>query len=777
MKSRDQSLMKCTMLIVEDDLAARDALRVTLGRKYPTLTLHVAQSGREGLQLFQQLKPEIVMTDIQMHGMSGLAMSQELRQLAPQTQIIVITAHSDTALLLDCINLGVSRYLLKPIEGALLFEAVDDCLERITLGNKVKAQHEELTESGEQLRLALDSAELGTWEYRLDSGEVFWDARCRRMFGVEAASRVDYRTAFGRIHSEDRASVSHTMGEAIAGAHDGVYHQEFRVVWPDGSVHWIASHGKIYFSTAGASRFIGANLDITDRVRSTEQLQESEARYRGLFSSLQEGFSLLEALITSDRVDYRFLEVNPAFEQLTGVGRDLLIGRTLSEVFPEMEERWLNCLEKVATTGAPDMLEHHAVAADRHYEVQVYSPCKGQVAALYSEVSERRKLQIEREKNERLESLGVLAGGIAHDFNNILMAIAGNISLARMQLEQNHTVDARLEDSEKAVAKAAALTRQLLTFARGGEPVKKILSAPALICEAASLFLSGGNCKADLKLPEDLWSLYADAGQIHQALNNLILNAVQSMPAGGMLSIIAANHTVEASDSRGIAPGRYLKIVIADQGCGMSAELLPRIFDPYFTTKATGSGLGLASVFSIVKRHEGAISVTSTPGAGTSFELLLPATRVGYDESLEEKGEKDAAHSKVATGCGRTVLVMDDEEMIRNLAALMLTKLGYRATTCSDGAEAVSLYRKSFGDAEPYAAVILDMTVPGGMGGKEAAHQIREVDGNAVLVISSGYTADPFLDEKREVQVNGLVAKPYNMKQLADELTRVLGPA
>jgi PAS domain S-box-containing protein len=777
MKSSHQSSMKCTMLIVEDDSTARDALRATLGRKYPTLTLHVAQGGREGLQLFQQLKPEIVMTDIQMHGMSGLAMSQELLQLAPQTQIIVITAHSNTTLLLDCINLGVSRYLLKPIEGALLFEAVDDCLERITLGNKVKAQHEELTESGEQLRLALDSAELGTWEYRLDSGEVFWDARCRRMFGVEAASRVDYRTALGRIHTEDRESVSRAMGETIAGAHDGVYHQEFRVVWPDGSVRWVASHGKIYSSAAGASRFIGANLDITDRVRATEQLQESEARYRGLFSSLQEGFSLLEALIAIDRVDYRFLEVNPAFEQLTGVGRDLLIGRTLSEVFPDFEERWLNCLEKVATTGAPDMLEHHAVASDRHYEVQVYSPCKGQVAALYSEVSERRKLQIEREKNERLESLGVLAGGIAHDFNNILMAIAGNISLARMQLEQNHTVDARLEDSEKAVAKAAALTRQLLTFARGGEPVKKVLSAPALICEAASLFLSGGNCKADLKLPEGLWSLYADPGQIHQALNNLILNAVQSMPAGGMLSIVAANHTVEASDCRGLAPGRYLKIVIADQGCGMPAELLPRIFDPYFTTKATGSGLGLASVFSIVKRHEGSISVTSTPGAGTSFELLLPASRGEHDELLEEKGEKDTAHFKAATGCGRAVLVMDDEEMIRNLAALMLTKLGYRATTCSDGAQAVSLYRKSFAGAEPFAAVILDMTVPGGMGGKQAAHLIREVDGDAVLVISSGYTADPFLDEKREVQVNGLVAKPYNMKQLADELVRVLGPA
>ncbi|GFO59238.1 hypothetical protein GMST_15630 [Geomonas silvestris] len=761
------------MLIVEDDTDALEALQTALARRYPELNLVAATNGAQGLQLFRQLRPQIVMSDIQMPGMSGIEMVQKLRSLAPETRVIIITAHLESRLLLDCLNLNVSRYLVKPVAKELLFEAVDDSLERIELEHQLKAQNVALLQSREQLRLALDAAALGTWDYRPGTGQVTWDERSQVMFGLEGV-QVEYRNVLGRIHPEDRNRVDLAVQRA-GETSGGDYHQEFRVVWPDGSIHWVSSQGKVYRDAEGEPRFIGANLDITARVQATEQLLLSESRYRGLFSSLQEGFSLLEGVIGPDGIDYRFLEVNPAFERLTGLRREQLIGKQLSLVFPDLEERWLNCLASVAITGQPARLEHCSQGSDRYYEVQVYSPEKGQVAALYLDVSERRKLQMEREKIERLESLGVLAGGIAHDFNNILMAITGNISLARLQLDKESPLDARLEDSEKAVAKATALTRQLLTFARGGEPVRKSVCTQALICEAASLFLSGGNCKAELKLPEDLWQLNADPGQIHQALNNLILNAVQAMPSGGTLTLSAANQVIDAGYGRGLVPGRYLKIVIADEGCGIPSELLAKIFDPYFTTKPKGSGLGLASVFSIVKRHEGAISVWSTPGSGTSFELLLPAASQSEQALAEPRVEPEPPPARCAAQ-GQAILVMDDEEMIRNLASQMLNRLGYRTTTCCDGAQAVDLYRQNL-ESDPFAAVILDMTVPGGMGGKEAAYRIRSMDSDAVLIISSGYTADPFLDEKREMRVNGLVAKPYNLKQLSDELCRAMGTA
>jgi PAS domain S-box-containing protein len=763
------------MLIVEDDEIAGEALRSALSRRYPDLTLHLAASGTEGLRLFKSVKPGIVMTDIQMPQMNGIEMAREMRALDRDTRIIVITAHSDSELLMDCINIDVSRYLVKPVANEFLFEAVDDCLERIALEQMLKTQHQELVKGGNQLRLALESAALGTCDFRLDTGETVWDARCREMFGLEAEGPVDYHTARSRIHPDDRAIIDLAVARASAGANGGAYHEQFRVVRSDGSLRWIAVHGQVYQDALGVKRFVAANLDITDRVSTTEQLQESEARYRGLFSSLQEGCALFEGIIGSDGVDYRFLEVNTAFERLTGLSRSQLLGSTLGRVFPDLDERWLSCLGTVATCGTPAMLEYHVAASDRHYEVQLYAPAKGQVAALYLDVSERRTLQMEREKTERLESLGVLAGGIAHDFNNILMAIAGNISLARMQIDSGSAADNRLEDSEKAVAKAAALTRQLLTFARGGEPSKKSLDTAALIREAASLFLSGGNCRADLELPDDLWCLHADAGQIHQALNNLILNAVQSMPGGGILKITARNEVLEAGSRRDLAAGRYLKVGISDQGCGIPAEHLDRIFDPYFTTKATGSGLGLASVFSIIKRHEGSIGVSSVSGAGTCFELYLPAS----SQAAEADGDAAAALQEAAAPPEneRSILVMDDEEMIRKLAQQMLDKLGYQATTCRDGAEAVSLYQSRYQSRTPFAAVILDMTVPGGMGGKEAAHLIRSIDEDAILVISSGYSSDPFIDDNREVQVNGVVAKPYSLKQLSDELKRVMGNA
>ena len=493
----------------------------------------------------------------------------------------------------------------------------------------------------------------------------------------------------------------------------------------------------------------------------------SELRYRDLFASLQECFALHEIVVgkSGKGVDFRFLEVNPAFGRFFGVERDSLVGRTLGELSPGMKEFWMESLVEVALTGRPVTLESYSRELERYFEVHAYMPASGQIASLSSDVTEKRRFQAEQEKSARLESLGLLAGGIAHDFNNILTAIIGNISLARVQVGEGHRVAARLAECEKALSRATELTGQLLTFSRGGEPVKGVVDAERLLREVVSFSLHGSRCKAQITTAEELWRLNADSGQIHQVFSNLIINSCQAMPGGGLVTICAVNETV--SGTAAVPPGRYVKISVTDQGCGIAPEDLPRIFDPYFTTKPSGTGLGLASVFSIVRRHGGAVSVSSVRGAGTTFEIILPATDAVAGEAEESPGELTPASEA-------RVLVMDDEEMIRSLAAEMLRQLGYGAVTCGDGREAVDLYRACRERGEPFAAVILDMTVPAGMGGKEAAARILAVDPDAVLVISSGYSGDHVFSGKKDPLFRGIVAKPYNLQQLARELSQVI---
>jgi len=259
------SSVQCSMLIVEDDADVREALQGILRSKYPLFRLHLAANGRDGLEAFRNLGPDLVLTDIRMPGMSGLEMAQAIRQIAPQAPIIVITAQSDSTVLQDCIRINVMRYLVKPIDSGALFEAVDNCLKGIELERKVKIQHEELAENRELLRMVLESAHLGAWDYRLDTGKLFWDERCRSMVGLSAESRIDFRSSLECIHPEDRDRVDRAVWEAVAGCAGGIYHQEYRVIRPDGSLCWISSRGRVYFDDQGVSRFIGANQDITER--------------------------------------------------------------------------------------------------------------------------------------------------------------------------------------------------------------------------------------------------------------------------------------------------------------------------------------------------------------------------------------------------------------------------------------------------------------------------------------------------------------------------------
>ncbi|SHJ51501.1 PAS domain S-box-containing protein [Desulfatibacillum alkenivorans DSM 16219] len=382
------------------------------------------------------------------------------------------------------------------------------------------------------------------------------------------------------------------------------------------------------------------------------------------------------------------------------------------------------------------------------------------------DVTQRRKYETELQKIDKLESIGVLAGGIAHDFNNILTGVLGSISLAKLYGQGNQKIVSKLQEAERACLTARELTQQLLTFARGGAPVKESASLAELLKECVGFVLSGSKVRCEYSVPEDLMPAEVDASQIRQVIQNLVINATQAMPQGGILYISAQNVKVEEKDNLPLPPGQYVEMSIRDQGEGIPPEDLSNIFDPYFTTKQEGSGLGLATAYSIVKKHDGHIGVESALGVGTSFTVYLPAS----DSKPVSKENQSQALDR---GQGK-VLLMDDEEVVRDVTGEILEFLGFAVTTVADGAQAVAAYEEAMDKNDPYAIVIMDLTVPGGMGGKEAMEKIWALDKQAKAIVSSGYSQDPIMSEFRQFGFSGVIAKPFTPENLMRVINRVL---
>lgn len=378
------------------------------------------------------------------------------------------------------------------------------------------------------------------------------------------------------------------------------------------------------------------------------------------------------------------------------------------------------------------------------------------------DITERKKNEDDKLKYERMESLGVLAGGIAHDFNNLLTVILGNISLAKMNgLAQDKTLRLLLE-AEKACQQSRDLTRQLLTFSKGGDPIKEVISLVQLLKDTVIFAMRGSNVRHELDLTTDLWMVEADSGHIRQVVNNLVINAQQAMPDGGTVSLRCENKYLKQEVGQPLRTGPYLKITVRDNGVGIPKDQLNRIFDPYFTTKDQGNGLGLATSYSIVKRHDGHISVESELGQGTVVSVYLPAIP---GMALLEKSVLEHTLS----GQGK-ILVMDDEATIREVIGEMLARLGCEASFAIDGKEAIRLYREASEGGEPYDAVIFDQTIPGGVGGKDALAEILKIDPHVKAIISSGYSNGTIMTDYKKYGFKAVLPKPFCI----EELSRIL---
>jgi CheY-like chemotaxis protein len=369
-------------------------------------------------------------------------------------------------------------------------------------------------------------------------------------------------------------------------------------------------------------------------------------------------------------------------------------------------------------------------------------------------------------KAQKLESLGVLAGGIGHDFNNLLSGIMGNISLAKLEAERGENIMESLDEALRVSAKASALTRQLLVFSKGGAPVKKAASISEVLRESAAFTLRGSKIKCKFKISKELWPVKVDVGQFSQVIHNLVLNAMQAMSGGGELRLEAKNIYLEKKLKLPLAPGRYVVIKIQDQGKGIAQDYMPQIFDPYFTTKSKGSGLGLTISYTTIKRHDGHITVESELGKGTTFKIHLPAT----EETPEEAGDREM---RPAEGEGR-ILLMDDEESIRKVAKRMLVELGYEVKCVEDGDEVIKHYAQARRSGQPFEAVIMDLTIPGGMGGKETIEELLKIDSDTIAVVSSGYSNDPIMSNYEKYGFSGVVSKPYRIEELSWVMRDVL---
>lgn len=507
----------------------------------------------------------------------------------------------------------------------------------------------------------------------------------------------------------------------------------------------------------------------SDLMYANMELRQSEARFRSVTDSAP------DAIISADG-EGLITFFNPSASAIFGYAENDVIGRPLEMLMPKRFHsahhfgmaRWLESGKGHATRKITTLFGRRCDNSEFPIELSISSWQSEDTVcftAIVRDITDQIKTQNELLKTQKLESLSVLAGGIAHDFNNIITGIMGNISFARRFLDPAHEAAKPLDQAEKASVRAKELAQQLLTFARGGEPVKKVVSLQHLVKETVSLMLRGSTVMGVVDIPDSIQAIEADEGQISQVLSNIIINATQAMPAGGTLAVTARNETLVDGNVLALPAGEYVSLSLADEGCGISPENLKKIFDPYFTTKSSGTGLGLASVYSIVRKHGGHIDVHSAIDKGSTFTLYFPSTGKAFS-SIQTAETAPVAKTR----SGTTILVMDDDEMIRELTISILEHFGYRVETCEHGEEAISLYRTARLEGEPYSAVILDLTIPGGMGGKDVAQHILSIDPSAKLIVSSGYSNDPVVANYRQFGFSGMVTKPYR----ADELRNVL---
>jgi PAS domain S-box-containing protein len=499
---------------------------------------------------------------------------------------------------------------------------------------------------------------------------------------------------------------------------------------------------------------------LIERNQARAELQETVRKMTDILEKTNDGFFAVDR-------DWKFTFVNPQAEKLLERRREDLIGKDFWIEFPEFtRDVFGKNYRRAMSEQVAIEFEASDASGQVWFELLAY-PSGGGVSVFLRDVTDRKRVEEERLTTSKLESLGTLAGGIAHDLNNILTVISGNIGLAQIEAPgDSANMHSFLSRAGEAAQHAAQLSNQLLTFSKGGTPLKRVASISDLVKQAAEFSLHGSNLRADLDIPDELWRSAVDPVQIEQVINALIINAREAMPQGGTVRVSASNLEIDSNSGLAIPPGRYIKVQIADNGGGIDAKSVGRIFDPYFTTKPTATGLGLSISYSVVKKHGGLLQLENTAPDGSTFAFYLPAT------DAEPQVPESTLADETFSFNHQRVLVMDDEAAIRDLTSELLATLGYKVTAVPDGAEALKTYELAMRAGENFEAVILDATIRGGMGGVATIERLRDLDPNVRAIICSGYSDEAALAEFLTYGFRAALPKPFTRHELANVLQR-----
>jgi PAS domain S-box-containing protein len=661
--------------------------------------------------------------------------------------------------------------------GARKGGSATECRVAINDISKRKQTEEALREREAQYHQIVDTAREGIWIMDANERTTFVNDHLAALLGHEPDAMKE-RPIESFMYPEDIADHVLRMKGRKQGQSD-TYERRFRS--KDGRVVWTIVSATPLMDKEGTYTGSFAMLtDITVRKRAEERMRQSEQHAKETKNLLKLVLDTIPIRLFWKDLNLAYMGCNLLFAQDAGyqVPEELIGLDDYAMGWKDQADAYRRDDMEVITSGRPKLHYEEIQTTPEGKQIWISTskvPLRdddGKIIGIlgsYEDITQQKRAEEELIKSQKIESLGIISGGIAHDFNNVLMVMLGNISLAKLLLPATDQAYAYLQLAEEASQKAKDLALQFLTFSQGDTPVKKVLSAANLIRSYGRLALSGAQSICEYNIPDDLWNIEADDGQMGQVLTNLLMNADQSMEDGGTIRIDCENVVLREGSDVPLPNGNYLKIRVTDEGSGIPREHLSKIFDPYFTTKKTGRGLGLTATYSIIKKHGGHITVESTEGSGTTFTLYLPASLVPTPHPKKEEDE-------VTYGNGR-ILVMDDDELLLRVVGTMLEALGYQAEFAQDGEQCVSKYTEARQTGQPFDAVIMDLIVPGGMGGREAMQRLLEIDPHTKGIVTSGYSNNSILTDYESYGFSGVIAKPYRFSALSKQLQQILDRA